>query len=228
MNRMSRHGICEPQQGQATTNDPQSTSTLGNILLSIRRTAVFRTSPSQYRLASSRSLPSRYTNQEEHAPAGVREIASPRDPIKQHDRKRPPKPNFIVGRTLSGKLNIDGYVLQITHVGRKTRVRSAFMNRTVQNKPSVFGLEPLNKRKAEHLIAHLSCKYDSDWDATFHAVEHFTVVILVSKTNGTRRLNRVLNDPRTIVQIERRHIVDALGLPLARLYPATPLPCILM
>lgn len=36
MNRMSRHGICEPQQGQVTTNDPQSTSTLGNILLSIR------------------------------------------------------------------------------------------------------------------------------------------------------------------------------------------------
>lgn len=136
--------------------------------------------------------PSRYTNQEEHAPAGVREIASPRDPIKQHDRKRPPKPNFIVGRTLSGKLNIDGYVLQITHVGRKTRVRSAFMNRTVQNKPSVFGLEPLNKRKAEHLIAHLGCKYDSDWDATFHAVEHFTVVILASKTNGTRRLTEYL------------------------------------
>lgn len=158
----------------------------------------------------------------------MREIASPRDPIKQHDRKRPPKPNFIVGRTLSGKLNIDGHVLQITHIGRKTRVRSAFMNRTVQNKPSVFGLEPLNKRKAEHLIAHLGCKYDSDWDVTFHAVEHFTVVILVSKTNGTRRLNRVLNDPRTIVKIERRHIVDALGLPLARLYPATPLPCILM
>ena len=158
----------------------------------------------------------------------MREIASPRDPIKQHDRKRPPKPNFIVGRTLSGKLNIDGYVLQITHVGRKTRVRSAFMNRTVQNKPSVFGLKPLNKRKAEHLIAHLGCKYDSDWDATFHAVEHFTVVILVSKTNGTRRLNRLLNDPRAIVQIERRHIVDALGLPLAHLYPATPLPCILM
>ena len=85
------------------------------------------------------------------------------------------------------------------------------MNRTVQNKPSVFGLEPLNKRKAEHFIAHLGCKYDSDWNATFHAVEHFTVVILVSKTNGTRRLNRVLNDPRTIVQIERRHIgVEAL------------------
>lgn len=98
----------------------------------------------------------------------------------------------------------------------------------IGSKPSVFGLGPLNKRKAEHLIAHLGCKYDSDWDATFHAVEHFTVVILVSKTNGTRRLNRVLNDPRTIVQIERRHIVDALGLPLARLYPATPLPCILM
>lgn len=228
MNQMSRHGICEPQQGQATTNDPQSTSTLGNILVSIRAHGSFRTSPSQYRLASSRSLPSRYTNQEEHAPAGVCEIASPRDPIKQHDRKRPPKPNFIVGRTLSGKLNIDGYVLQITHVGRKTRVRSAFMNRTVQNKPSVFGLEPLNKRKAEHLIAHLGCKYDSDWDTTFHAVEHFTVVILVSKTNGTQRLNRVLNDPRAIVQIGRRHIVDALGLPLAHLYPATPLPCILM
>ena len=98
----------------------------------------------------------------------------------------------------------------------------------IGSKPSVFGLGPLNKRKAEHLIAHLGCKYDSDWDATFHAVEHFTVVILVSKTNGTRRLNRVLNDPRTIVQIERRHIVDALGLPLAHLYPATPLPCILM
>lgn len=85
------------------------------------------------------------------------------------------------------------------------------MNRTVQNKSSVFGPEPLNKRKAEHLIAHLGCEYDSDWDATFHAVEHFTVVILVSKTNGTRRLNRVLNDQRTIVQIERRHIgVEAL------------------
>lgn len=85
------------------------------------------------------------------------------------------------------------------------------MNGTMQNKPAVFGLEPLNKRKAEHLIAHLGCKYDSDWNATFHAVEHFTVVILVSRTNGTRRLNRVLNDPRTIVQIERRHIgVEAL------------------
>ena len=158
----------------------------------------------------------------------MREIASPRDPIKQHDRKRPPKPNFIVGRTLSGKLNIDGHVLQIAHVGRKTGVRSAFMNRTVQNKPSVFGLEPFNKRKAEHLVAHLGCKYDSDWNATFHAVEHFTVVILVSRTNGAWRLDRILNDPRTIVQIERRYIVDALGLPLARLYPATPLPCILM
>ena len=114
-------------------------------------------------------------------------------------------------RDRSGKLNIDGHVLQITHVGRKTRVRSAFMNRTVQNKPSVFGLEPLNKRKAEHLIAHLGCKYESDWDATFHAVEHFTVVILVSRTNGAWRLNRILNDPRAIVQIERRHIgVEAL------------------
>ena len=201
MNQMSRHGICEPQQGQATTNDPQSTSTLGNILLSIRAHGSFP-----------------------YFPIAI----SPRDPIKQHDRKRPPKPNFIVGHTLSGKLNIDGYVLQITHVGRKTRVRSAFMNRTVQNKPSVFGLEPLNKRKAEHLIAHLGCKYDSDWDTTFHAVEHLTAVILVSKTNGTRRLNRVLNDPRAIVQIERRHIVDALDLPLAHLYPATPLPCILV
>lgn len=89
----------------------------------------------------------------------------------------------------------------------------------IGSKPSVFELEPLNKRKAEHLIAHLGCKYDSDWDATFHAVEHFTVVILVSKTNGARRLNRVLNDPRTVIQIERRRIVDALGLPLARLYP---------
>lgn len=98
----------------------------------------------------------------------------------------------------------------------------------IGSKPSVFGLGPLNKRKAEHLIAHLGCKYDSDWDTTFHAVEHFTVVILVSKTNGTQRLNRVLNDPRAIVQIERRHIVDALGLLLAHLYPATPLPCILM
>ncbi len=41
-------------------------------------------------------LPSRYTNQEEHAPAGVREIASPRDPIKQHDRQRMPKPNTLI------------------------------------------------------------------------------------------------------------------------------------
>ena len=82
----------------------------------------------------------------------------------------------------------------------------------IGSKPSVFWLEPLNKRKAEHLIAHLGCKYDSNWDATFHAVEHFTVVILVSRTNGTRRLNRVLNDPRTIVQIERRYIgVEALS-----------------
>ena len=85
------------------------------------------------------------------------------------------------------------------------------MNRTVQNKPSVFGLEPLNKRKAEHLIAHLGCKYDSDRNATFHAVEHFTVIVLVSRTNGAWRLNRILNDPRAIVQIERRHIgVEAL------------------
>ena len=41
MNRMSRHCICEPQQGQVTTNDPQSTSTLGNILLSIRARGSF-------------------------------------------------------------------------------------------------------------------------------------------------------------------------------------------
>ena len=41
MDRMSRHGICEPQQGQATANDPQSTSTLGNILLSIRARGSF-------------------------------------------------------------------------------------------------------------------------------------------------------------------------------------------
>ena len=30
------------------------------------------------------------------------------------------------------------------------------------------------------------------------------------------------------ISFRDRHIVDALGLPLARLYPATPLPCILM
>lgn len=67
-----------------------------HIVVDNGHTAVFRTSPSQYRLASSYTLPSRYTNQEEHAPAGVREIASPRDPIKQHDRQRMPKPNMLI------------------------------------------------------------------------------------------------------------------------------------
>jgi len=85
------------------------------------------------------------------------------------------------------------------------------MNGTMQNKPAVFGLKPFNKRKAEHLIAHLGCKYDSNWNAIFHAVEHFTVVILVSRTNDAWRLNRILNDPRTVIQIERRNIgVEAL------------------
>ena len=45
MNRMSRHGICEPQQGQVPANDPQSTSTPGNILLSIRARGSFSVLP---------------------------------------------------------------------------------------------------------------------------------------------------------------------------------------
>lgn len=52
--------------------------------------------PSRHRLASSRSLPSRYSNQEEYAPAGGREIASPRAPIKRHDRQRMPNPNTLI------------------------------------------------------------------------------------------------------------------------------------